>query len=83
MAVVIRAPDDPAKCQFAWNGVNINWITSDTQLSVGRITGIYQFDGDGNALGNFNKEAIQDLINRAWSGGPDPFPPGFSKPPPR
>jgi N-acetylmuramoyl-L-alanine amidase len=81
MAVAICAPDDPTRMIFAWNGVNINWITSDAQLAVGRITGVLTFDSAGNPLGNFDKAAIQDLIDRGWGGtSTGQFPPGYTRP---
>jgi hypothetical protein len=81
MAVAITAPDDPGHMTFAWNGVNINWITSDDQLNVGLITGVLKMDSNNKPLQNFNKAAIQDLIDRGWGGTPGgQFPPGYNRP---
>jgi len=81
VAVAITAPDDPAGMIFAWNGVGINWITSDDQLAVGYITGVLKMDSEGKPLRNFDKAAIQDLINRGWAGvDGSQFPPGYTRP---
>lgn len=62
---------------FALNlGTSIGWITSQTQVDVGRICGTLIFNGEtGKPLGNFGHEEIQSLIDRYWAGGDKP--PGF------
>ena len=58
--------------------MNINWITSDDQLNVGLITGVLKMDSNNKPLQNFNKAAIQDLIDRGWGGTPvRPVPTGL------
>ena len=81
VAVVIKARDGSATQQFAtfaWNGLQIQWVTSEMQLAVGRMTGMYKFGGDGKPLLNFTAADIQDLIDRGWVGGP--VPPGWRQP---
>ena len=62
---------------FALNlGTSIGWITSQTQVDVGRICGTLMFNGEtGEPLHNFGHEELQSLIDRYWSGGDKP--PGF------
>lgn len=77
MAMCIK---DPQGLLFAYNHVGINWLTSDTQVNVGKMAGTLVFDGDGNPFANFDKAAVQDLINRCWAGRGTAFPPGYTRP---
>jgi len=80
VAVAIQASDGDGTQQamtFAWQpGCSIGWLTSDTQLNVGLISGALVFDDNNKPLRNFRVAEIQDMINRYWAGGPKP--PGFS-----
>ena len=81
VAMLITAPDDPAHMMFAYNCIGINWLTSQAQIDVGKMTGVLQTESDGDPIRNFNKAAIQDMINRCWAGRGNAFPPGYTRPP--
>ena len=79
VAVLLKSSngnDAQRAATFAWNGVNLSWVTSDTQIAVGSITGIYV--NNGQKLTNFDVAGLQDLIDRTWVGGP--VPPGYTNP---
>lgn len=84
VAVAIQANDgDPIgqKVTFAWQpGCAIGWITSDTQLNVGLVTGALVLDSNHLPLRNFSHGEIQDMIDRYWAGAVSPFPPSFTPP---
>lgn len=69
--------DEQKFMTFAYQpGLRIGWITNQTDLDVGRITGTLVFDGgSGDPLKNWTAVEIQDMIDRLWAGGPKP--PGF------
>lgn len=83
VAIAIQSKDGSNEQKFATfslvPGVLIGWLTSQTQIDVGVITGTLVMHGDtGTPLKNFGASEIQDMINRYWAGGP--VPPGFKQP---
>jgi len=76
MAIAIQSADGTDEQKFATfalqPGVAIGWLTSDTQLNVGLITGALAMDSQNKPLRNFGAAEIQDMIDRYWAGGPKP-----------
>jgi len=76
MAVAIQSADGTAEQQFATfsliPGCQIGWLTSDTQINVGLVTGTLVLDSNNKPLKNFGCAEIQDMIDRYWAGGPKP-----------
>jgi hypothetical protein len=63
---------------FAWNGQQLAWVTSQTQINVGRITGLYVVGGStGAPLTNFGAAELQDFISRGAYAG-KVVPPGWT-----
>lgn len=80
VALCIQSADGSPEQKFATFalqiGTSIGWITSQTQIDVGRITGTLVFNGEtGETLKNFKVAEIQSMIDSYWSGGPKP--PGY------
>lgn len=81
VALCIQCTDGTPEQNFATfayqPGLRIGWITNQTDLDVGRITGTLIFDGgSGGPLNNWSQREIQDMVTRLWAGGPKP--PGFN-----
>ena len=81
--IVLTASDGvkgESDAQFWWDGKAIGWIRNNASLNVGKVTGIYRFDSDGEPFHNWNHAAIQREINTSWAGGP--VPDGYQPPAP-
>ena len=81
-AYLIKANDGTDYQQahtFWWDGKQIGHVRTDAQSDVGAFLGVYVVNGGtGKPLDNFSADAIQQMIDSGWAGGPVPL--GYNDP---